>query len=81
MIRHLCFSVEGAIVNAKDLKGCITVNGKTLNTVKEIRDYMRGQLALGRRILPMCNCSNFDYQRGCQGHEKPEAWLEENISG
>lgn len=75
MIRHLCMSIEGAILNAKDLKGCITVGEKTLNTVKKIRDYMRGQLALGRRVLPMCGCSNFDYQTGCKGHDKPESWL------
>lgn len=75
MIRHMCMSIEGAILNAKDLKGCITVNGHKLNTVKEVRDYMRGQLALGRRVLSMCGCSNFDYQTGCKGHEKPEAWL------
>lgn len=75
MIRHMCMSIEGAIRNAKDLKGCITVNGRTLQTVGEVREYMRGQLALGRKVLPMCGCSNFNYQTGCQGHEKREAWL------
>ena len=75
MIMHCCMSIEGAIRNAKTLKGAITVDGETLYTVKEIRDFMRGQLALGRRVLPMCKCSNFDYQKGCLGHEKPEAWL------
>lgn len=75
MIRHFCMNIEGAIANAKDLKGCITVDGKTLATVKEIRDFMRKQLAMGRKVLPMCRCSNFDYQKGCLGHEKPEKWL------
>ncbi len=75
MIMHLCLSIEGAIRNAKEWRGCISVNGKTLETVKEVRDYMRGQLTLGRKVLPMCKCSNFDYQTGCKGHDKPEAWL------
>lgn len=75
MVRHCCLSIEGAIRNAKDLKGCISVDGKTLLAVAEIRSYMRGQLALGRKVLPMCGCSNFDYQTGCKGHDKPEAWL------
>lgn len=75
MIQHFCMNIEGAIANAKDLKGAITVDGETLNTVKEIRSFLRGQLAMGRRVLPMCRCSNFDYQKGCLGHAKREEWL------
>jgi hypothetical protein len=69
-------SIEGAIINAKYLKGAITVDGYTLQTVKEIRDFMKGELAKGRKVLPMCRCSNFDYQTGCKGHERPEAWFD-----
>lgn len=76
MIYHTCMSIQGCINNAKDMKGCITVNGRTLQTVKEICDFMKGELAKGHRVLPMCRCSNFDYQTGCKGHEHPEAWLE-----
>lgn len=76
MIYHTCMSIQGCINNAKDMKGCITVDGRTLETVKEIRDFMKGELAKGRRVLPMGKCSNFCYQTGCQGHEIPEAWLE-----
>ena len=76
MIYHCCMSIEGAILNAKTLKGCITVDGYTLQTVKEIRDFMKGELGKGRRVLPMGKCSNFCYQTGCRGHEKPEAWFE-----
>lgn len=67
---HCCLSIEGAIRNAKDLRGCITLdNGQVLMTVKEIRDFMKSQLALGRRVLPCGDCDNFDYQIGCKGHE------------
>ena len=76
MICHMCMSIDGAILNAKTLKGCITVDGYTLQTVKEIRDFMKGELAKGRKVLPLCKCSNFDYQTGCRGHEKPESWFE-----
>lgn len=72
MKRHMCLSIEGGIQHAKDLKGCIEVDGKTLNTVKEVRDFLRGQLALGRRVLPMGDCDNFDYQKGCLGHKDKE---------
>lgn len=75
MIRHFSLNTEGGIANAKDLKGCIKVDGKTLETVAEVRKFLRGQLAMGRKYLPMCRCSNFDYQKGCLGHAKREEWL------
>lgn len=81
MIYHMCMSIEGAILNAKTLKGCITVDGYTLETVKEIRDFMKGELAKGRIVLPMGKCSNFCYQTGCKGHERPEAWFELKMIG
>lgn len=65
--------VEEDIRNAKDLRGVITVDGCTLTKVKEIREFLRYQLAMGRRVLPMDGCDNFDYQTGCLGHEKEEA--------
>lgn len=73
---HVCMSIHGAIINAKMLKDCITVGGRTLETVKEIRDFMKGELAKGRRVLPMVKCSNFCYQTGCRGRERPEAWFD-----
>ena len=69
MKMHMCINIEGAIANAKDLKGCITTDdGKVLNTIKEIEDFFRGQQAMGRKVLPLCDCDNFDYQTGCKGH-------------
>lgn len=65
---HLCLDIEGGIRNAKDLKGVITVDDRTLMTVKEIREFLRYQLALGRQVLPMGDCDDFDYQTGCRGH-------------
>jgi hypothetical protein len=68
----MCLDIQGGIYIAKLLKGAITVDGKKLNTVKEVKDFLNGQLALGRRVLPMCDCDNFDYQKGCLGHEVVE---------
>jgi hypothetical protein len=68
----MSLDIQGGINNAKMLKGAITVDGKTLNTVKEVKDFLRGQLALGRRVLPMGDCDNFDYQTGCKGHPVEE---------
>ena len=66
-IQHMCLSISGGIKNAAMLKGCITVDGKTLHTVKEIKDYLNYQLSLGREVLPMSSeCKHFDYIKGCQ---------------
>lgn len=65
---HCCLDIEGGINNAKYLKGSITVDGRTLMTAKEVKEALRYQLALGRRVLPMGDCDNFDYQTGCKGH-------------
>lgn len=65
---HCCLDIEGGIRNAKDLKGCITIDGRTLMTAKEVKEFLMYQLALGRRVLPLGDCDNFDYQTGCKGH-------------
>ena len=69
---HMCLEISGGIERAKMLAGNITVDGKTLKTAAEVREFLKGQLALGRRVLPMCECDNFDYQKGCLGHEIKE---------
>lgn len=66
---HMSLDIDGGIKNARLLKGCITVDGRTLNTVKEIRAFLYEQKAMGRKVLPMGDCDNFDYQTGCLGHQ------------
>lgn len=70
---HCHLDICGGIRNARLLKGVITVDGHTLNTVKEIRGFLQEQLNMGRKVLPMGDCDNFDYQKGCLGHEVEEA--------
>lgn len=72
MMRHLSLNIDGAIRNAKMYKGCITVDGRVLNTVEEIRAFLYEQKAMGRRVLPCGDCDNFDYQKGCLGHQEEE---------
>ena len=66
---HMSLDISGALKRAKDFKGCITVDGKTLMREDEIKDFLRYQLSLGRRVLPCGDCDNFDYQTGCKGHD------------
>ena len=65
---HRCLDIAGGINNAKMLRDCITVDGKMLHTEKEVKEFLRYQLAMGRRVLPIGDCDNFDYQTGCRGH-------------
>ena len=51
------------------LIGAITVDGKALTTVREIRKFLADQLAKGRELLPCGDCEGFDYKTGCPGHE------------
>ena len=71
-IIHCCLDISGGIKNAKQLRGSITVDGKTLTTTDEVKSFLYSQLDMGRRVLPMGDCDNFDYQRGCMGHDVEE---------
>lgn len=68
-IINMSLDIDGSIKNARLLKGCITVDGRVLNTVKEIREVLYEQKGMGRELLPMGDCDNFDYQKGCLGHQ------------
>lgn len=63
-IIHVSLDIDGGIKNAQLLKGCITVDGRVLNTVKEIRAFLYEQKAMGREVLPIGDCDNFDYKKG-----------------
>ena len=67
---HLCLSVEGALRQipknnkfsfADDDKGRPLTNN-------QFRDLLKEAKFEGKRVLPMGNCANFDYQKGCLGH-------------
>jgi hypothetical protein len=67
-ITHVALDICGAMENPKAFKNAITVNGKTLNDVREIKDFFHGQLEMGRKVLPFGDCEGFDFIRGCPGH-------------
>lgn len=74
---HYAINVENGIKRPLGLRGCITMtDGKILKTAEEVREFLRGQLALGRKYLPCGDCDNFDYQTGCKGHPKKEVGSE-----
>jgi hypothetical protein len=68
----MCVNIAGSMKYAKNFVGNITVNEKTLSTEKEVIDFFQSQLDMGRRVLPLGDCDNFDYQTGCKGHDNKE---------
>lgn len=70
---YMCVSVRGMLNKSKAelrrLAPSITVNGKTLQTADEVREAFLDELSQGHEVLPCGECDNFDYKKGCLGHE------------
>lgn len=69
IIKHLSYNIEFVLERSdKDLNGwLIDHNGKELSG-KKVRSFFEKCLAEGKRVYPMGDCDNFDYQKGCLGH-------------
>jgi hypothetical protein len=69
---HMCVSVTGTLAkpdsHLRVWIGAIKVDGKPLETVKQVREFFTEQLAQGHEVLPLGDCDNFDYKTGCKGH-------------
>lgn len=68
---HMCFNIEGMLRNNTNKKlGKLFVNNDgTPANGADVRKELKGELAKGRKVLPMGDgCDNFDFQTGCLGH-------------
>lgn len=73
---HCCADIEGMLRfhnRPGSLEGVFKNNetGRHL-TDAEAREYLHACLEKGWRVLPMGDCDNFDYQKGCLGHPSRE---------
>ena len=68
MIYHHCLNIECALKNADMLRGALDVEGKVLQTRRQVKRFLKSQYRLGRRYLNLCECDNFNHQKGCMGH-------------
>lgn len=75
---HIHVSIPGALaLTPKDFaKNYNNVfyddNGKPM-TATEARKALEEELAKGHKIIPSSGCDNFNWEKGCLGHEpKPE---------
>jgi hypothetical protein len=80
---HLALSVRGTLHNAPDreLRTMFVKPDGSYASVREAKDFLMDQLAAGRKVIPTCECDNFDYQNGCMGHEEPENALADGEAG
>jgi hypothetical protein len=44
-------------------------------TPDELKAAFIEELSKGHEVIPTCQCDNFDYKKGCLGHEMEEAIL------
>lgn len=68
-IVHMCLSVRGALNwPRRRLKGMFrdTETGRVL-TPLEAREELLDHLSLGHEVIPMCQCPDFDFKKGCAG--------------
>jgi len=68
--RHMSLNIKGMLEyygkrKIKDL--FFKEDGTPLSSV-ESREYLNECLSNGWRVIPIGECDNFDYQKGCLGH-------------
>ena len=67
---HMCVSVRGALNRSyRDLRGMFRHYDGRLMTGREVQQVLMDELSKGHEVIPACECDNFDYKKGCQGHE------------
>ncbi len=71
---HVCQSVTGPLMHwtKRDWQNAtkwITKPDGSSFTADELKAAFIEELAKGHKVIPMCECDNFDYETGCRGHE------------
>lgn len=71
---HMCIDIAGVLRwPDRDLAKLFTDDG-IKRPGSYVRDWLKLQLALGKRVLPFsdCPCEGFSYETGCPGHPYEE---------
>lgn len=72
---HFCMSIYGALKMNKagfdeiHTNCCKSDDGSRFLSPKEVRAELVKAASEGKRVLPVGECDNFDYQEGCLGHD------------
>lgn len=70
--KHMCLNVSGALSQTpkNDELSFADNDDGTAMTNNQLRIYLMKAQSEGKRVLPIGDCDNFDYQTGCKGHNK-----------
>jgi len=68
---HMCANIEGLLKRSDSFLGKLFNDDGKQVSGKRVREWLKQQLAEGKRVIPCGTCDNFDYQTGCRGHEVP----------
>ena len=68
---HLCLPVRAALRwNKNQLDGILTTDDGRPMTIDEVFNTLCDELSKGHEVLPIGDCDNFDWKKGCMGHEE-----------
>ena len=65
---HMCVDISGALRRTDCELGKLFTDDGVPVSGKHARDWLKLQLAHGKRVIPLGECDNFDHQKGCLGH-------------
>lgn len=72
---HMCQSVTGPLLNwtkrdwNRHAKYMRRGDGTVFGSGEALKAFFIDRLSEGYKVLPMCECENFDKEKGCQGYE------------
>ena len=69
---HMCIDLRGALMNWEDRmwRKCVTADDGHTMSPQEVKLQFLEHIAEGKKVIPMDpSCDNFDFQKGCLGHE------------
>lgn len=67
---HMCVDIQGSLNRSdRELRGMYRADDGSTPSAREIREWLKLQLAQGKRVLPMDKpCEGWSDQTGCPGH-------------
>ena len=65
---HMSVDLRGMLRNGLYKNGGLQHDDGREMTPDEAFDAICDEIAKGRRVIPLGQCDNFDYQTGCLGH-------------
>jgi hypothetical protein len=68
---HFCIGVKDVLARGQAYCGTLGLRrlDGTKASAEEVQDWLLDEALKGRAVVPAGECDNFDYQKGCLGHD------------